>query len=108
MVDFAAADSREPFLKICAEHSGVLPPENYMTLISVQERQLAVAQLQQKTQSLEAEAALHQSEERFRSLVEGVQDYAIYTLDPNGVITSWNAGARRIKGYAAEIGRASV
>jgi PAS domain S-box-containing protein len=35
-------------------------------------------------------------------LVEGVQDYAIYTLDPQGVITSWNEGARRIKGYTAE------
>ena len=102
MVGFSAADSREPFLKICAEHSGVLPTENYMTLISEQERQLAVAQLQQKTQSLEAEAALRQTEERFRLLVEGVQDYAIYTPDPNGVITSWNAGARRIKGYAAD------
>jgi PAS domain S-box-containing protein len=48
------------------------------------------------------EAALHLSEERFRLLVEGIEDYAIYSMDPNGVITSWNAGARRIKGYAAE------
>jgi len=47
---------------------------------------------------------LHQSEERFRLLVEGVTDYAIFGLDPDGVITSWNAGAERIKGYrAAEI-----
>ena len=42
-----------------------------------------------------------QSEERFRLLVEGVQDYAIFMLDPDGVVTSWNAGAQRIKGYAA-------
>jgi PAS domain S-box-containing protein len=47
---------------------------------------------------------LRQSEERFRLLVEGVQDYAVYMLSPEGVVTSWNAGARRIKGYdAAEI-----
>ncbi len=45
------------------------------------------------------EEALRQSEERFRLLVEGVQDYAIYMLDPQGTVTSWNAGAERIKGY---------
>ena len=45
------------------------------------------------------EEALRQSEERFRLLIEGVADYAIYMLDPEGVITSWNTGAERIKGY---------
>ncbi|MDB5958984.1 MAG: hybrid sensor histidine kinase/response regulator [Massilia sp.] len=42
---------------------------------------------------------LHASEERFRLLVQGVTDYAIYMLSPQGDITNWNAGARRIKGY---------
>src|SRR5918995_4944067 len=37
----------------------------------------------------------------FRHLVDSVQDYAIFTLDPSGVITSWNRGAQRIKGYTA-------
>jgi PAS domain S-box-containing protein len=47
---------------------------------------------------------LFESERRFRLLVEGVTDYAIYMLDPNGIISNWNAGARRIKGYeAAEV-----
>jgi PAS domain S-box-containing protein len=47
---------------------------------------------------------LHASEERFRLLVQGVTDYAIFMLDPNGFVTNWNAGAARIKGYtAAEI-----
>ena len=45
---------------------------------------------------------LRQSEERFRLLVEGVKDYAIFMLDPHGYITTWNEGARRIKGYKAE------
>ena len=50
------------------------------------------------------EEALQRSEERFRLLVDGVQDYAIYMLSPDGMVTSWNAGARRIKGYeTAEI-----
>jgi PAS domain S-box-containing protein len=44
---------------------------------------------------------LIESERKFRLLVEGVVDYAIYMLDPNGIITNWNAGAKRIKGYAA-------
>ena len=41
------------------------------------------------------------AEDRFRILVQGVLDYAIYMLDPTGTITSWNAGGERIKGYAA-------
>jgi len=47
------------------------------------------------------EDALRQNEERFRHLVEGVKDYAIFGLDAGGHIMSWNAGAQRIKGYAA-------
>ena len=43
-----------------------------------------------------------EAELRFRLLVEGVTDYAIYSLDPQGNITSWNSGAERIKGYKAE------
>jgi PAS domain S-box-containing protein len=54
--------------------------------------------LSARRQELEA---LRESEERFRVLVEGVQDYAIYLLSPEGIVTSWNAGARRIKGYEA-------
>jgi PAS domain S-box-containing protein len=46
-------------------------------------------------------AALRVSEERFRLLLQGVTDYAIFMLDPEGRIANWNAGAERIKGYAA-------
>ncbi len=46
--------------------------------------------------------ALHQSEVSFRLLIEGVREYAIFMLDPNGIIVSWNAGAQRIKQYSAE------
>jgi PAS domain S-box-containing protein len=42
-----------------------------------------------------------ESERRFRLLVEGITDYAIYMLDPRGIVISWNAGAERIKGYKA-------
>jgi len=53
------------------------------------------------------EEALRDSEERYRMLLDGVQDYAIFMLDPRGQVVSWNAGAERIKGYTAEqiIGR---
>jgi PAS domain S-box-containing protein len=49
----------------------------------------------------ENEERLRESEERFRLLVENVQDYAIFMLDPEGRVVSWNRGARRIKGYEA-------
>jgi PAS domain S-box-containing protein len=54
-----------------------------------------------------AEERLRESEEMFRLLVANVQDYAIFMLDPEGKIASWNAGAHRIKGYEADeiIGR---
>jgi PAS domain S-box-containing protein len=51
------------------------------------------------TAKREAEEALRLSEQRFRLLVQGVTDYAIYMLSPAGVITNWNSGARRIKQY---------
>jgi PAS domain S-box-containing protein len=47
------------------------------------------------------EQALRESEERLRLMVEGVQDYAIYMLDPEGIIQSWNTGAQILKGYSA-------
>ncbi|ACD16640.1 PAS domain-containing hybrid sensor histidine kinase/response regulator [Paraburkholderia phytofirmans] len=46
--------------------------------------------------------ALRQSEERFRLLVDCVKDYAIFMLDPQGYVVSWNSGAARIKGYTRE------
>ena len=47
------------------------------------------------------ELSLQASERNLRLLVEGVQDYAIFHLSPEGIITSWNQGAERIKGYTA-------
>lgn len=54
------------------------------------------------TERKSAHESLLESERRFRYLVEGVTDYAIYMLSPEGIVTNWNSGAQRIKGYLAE------
>jgi PAS domain S-box-containing protein len=54
------------------------------------------------TEQRRAQEALRRSEVQFRLLVQGVTDYAIFMLDPSGHVSTWNAGAQRIKGYAAD------
>src|SRR5437763_586591 len=54
------------------------------------------------SERMAAQDALLESERRFRLLVESVIDYAIYMLDPSGIIINWNPGAERLKGYAAQ------
>jgi PAS domain S-box-containing protein len=54
------------------------------------------------TDRRESERALFASEQRFRMLVQGVHDYAIYMIDPEGRVANWNAGASSIKGYSAD------
>ncbi len=59
-------------------------------------------QIEDTTDQRAAIEELRRSEERFRLLVEAVEDYAIFMLDPDGLIVSWNAGAQRSKLYAAD------
>jgi PAS domain S-box-containing protein len=61
-----------------------------------------LAQEKHEAERDEAERALRESEEMFRLLVDGVRDYAIFFLDPEGRVMTWNAGAERIKGYRAD------
>ena len=71
-------------------------------------RKAAEKQLHQMESDRRAtDEALRESEERYRMLLDGVHDHAIFMMDPRGQIVSWNAGAERIKGYKADeiIGR---
>ena len=54
------------------------------------------------TERVRADGMAYEAEQHFRLLVHGVTDYAIYMLDPTGVVSSWNPGAERIKGYRRE------
>ena len=82
IANFYGEKNAQPLMRVCAEHSAVVLDENDTSFTSG-----------------EAKIALRRSEERFRLLVDAVQDYAIFMLDVQGHISSWNKGAERIKGY---------
>jgi PAS domain S-box-containing protein len=83
------------------------PVELTITRISGEDQMVFTSFIRDITDRRRTEEALRKSEERFRLLVEGVEDYAIYMLDTHGRITTWNIGAERIEGFRAQeiIGR---
>jgi PAS domain S-box-containing protein len=104
MQGFCHQEMADSLLKICAEHSGVVLDGSPSTITS--EGHSSIARLQQEGFVLPG-IEWHGKEEPFRLFIESVQDYAIFMLDPEGRIASWNAGAERTKGYKASeiIGR---
>jgi PAS domain S-box-containing protein len=72
----------------------------YRALVAAHDA-LVTTHLAHVTRRAQTEEALHASEERFQMLVEGVEDYALFLLDPQGRVVSWNTGAERILGYGA-------
>jgi PAS domain-containing protein len=75
------------------------------TLVCLLVEALRAARSRAEDSTLEAERQrerLRRNEEHFRSLVEGMRDYAIFTLDSKGYVASWNAGAERLEGYSSE------
>jgi PAS domain S-box-containing protein len=82
VANFCGEKNAQPLIRICAEHSAVVLDESDTSFTSG-----------------EAKIALRRSEERFRMLVDAAGDYAMFTLDVQGHVSSWNTGAERIKGY---------
>lgn len=71
---------------------------NLSRLVPVLQR--ALREASERQARMRAEAALHENENRFRLLVDGLKDHALYMLDLNGCIASWNAAAERLYGYS--------
>src|SRR5579862_3359079 len=78
------------------------PVEISLSPLETEDGVLVSSAIRDITQRKRAQEALKQSEEKFRLLIEGVKDYAIFSLTPDGHIASWNLGAERIKGYRAD------
>lgn len=79
--------------------SHLISPFSMIVMISVVAASLLFAGLSAAVLAMRAEASTHASEEQFRILVQGVSDHALYMLDQNGNISSWNPGAKRMMGY---------
>jgi len=119
--NFYKAGDPELLGQVCGTHSGVLPASTALLEQRARSLEKEIEHRKQLEVALRealsrrsgegvqagethrrAEERRELGEERFRLLVETVQDYAIFLLDPDGRISTWNAGARRIKGYQAE------
>jgi formate hydrogenlyase transcriptional activator len=78
------------------------PVDILLSPVRTNGEQVVLAVVRDITDRKRAEEGLRQSEERFRLLVDGARDYAIFMLDLEGRVATWNPGAERIKGYRAE------
>lgn len=77
------------------------PVDIMLSPIDTSEGPVVLTVIRDITETRQVEEALRESEQRFRSLIEGVRDYAIFMLDPEGRVSTWNEGAECIKGYPA-------
>ncbi|PYX87500.1 MAG: hypothetical protein DMG67_19200 [Acidobacteria bacterium] len=102
---FRDAAHGEAMMKICGEHTHVIPDESYSALTSDEQRAREVALLQQKARALDSESIQRRNAEKDTEMLAAIVeccDDAIASKDLDGVVTSWNAAAERIFGYKAE------
>jgi formate hydrogenlyase transcriptional activator len=78
------------------------PVDIMLSPVDVEGGHLVLTVVRDISERKRVEEALLESEERFRLLVDGARDHAIFMLDPSGKIITWNPGAQRLKGYSAE------
>lgn len=105
MAQLAGSAQTEPFSRMCALHSHVLPDESYLHLASPEEQLRVISLLRQQALSLQLEVADRRRAQdallHLASIVSSSDD-AIISKDLDGIITSWNAAAERLYGYTAE------
>jgi PAS domain S-box-containing protein len=99
MQGFSRQEDADSFLRICAEHTLVIPEEKNMAGGPKGEHRGDVIHSKDLSRATYSETGWGDREQQFRLLVDQVQDYAIFMLDPEGRIRTWNTGAERIKGY---------
>jgi len=112
MGNFYMPGDGELFDQVCGRHTHVIPPDGTAETVrslkrEVEQRKQLERALREalRTRVLQArgiEETSSQDAQRFRLLIESVKDYAIFMLDPEGRVASWNVAAERIKGYRAE------
>lgn len=79
-----------------------IPVDIGLSPLSTSSGTLVVGAVRDARERVAREQELVDSQERFQLLVNGIQDHAVYMVDPDGRVASWNSGAERIKGYTAE------
>ena len=95
--------ARDDLERMVHERTAALKQANDVLNAEIEQRKhVEAALVQDFAERRKAQEALTESERRFRLFIQGVTDYAIFMLDPEGYITNWNSGAQRIHHYAAE------